>query len=378
MTNYTPSSSGPINGAIATLDTTDLLLGGSTGNLNAATKQLADNTAYIYAKMAGFESIVTLAVSGGTSQTFTNANLLRNLVIMNQDANNYFTGTLPQCSAYPTGALANIKRQKGAYTKPVTIACHSGDTFTDVNGATPASVYLHNGESITLCNTGTTWQILHFEGSYYAVGDQMFGYVQKTGMLKRDGSTYNRADYPRLWAWAVANSLTVVDSDWVSNPGGSLAPYPYKSYFSQGDGSTTFKVPDDRGLFDRALDLGAVIDADRNSALLGSTPGSKEADGFASHTHGINQTAHTHGITDPGHTHSITGDQIKKSGTDTLVSVIDHGSDTDFGASGPFSTVNSNTTGVTVNSTSITISNTNTGGNETRPINVGKLPLIVY
>jgi|GEM_PF-3184559 len=373
MTNYTGSTSGPLNSLVPLLDTTDQAMGGSSGNMNAATKKLADNDAYLYNIMGGFENIVTLAVSGGTSQTLTTANLLRNLVVLNHDTDNYFSAALPQCSTYKNGALAVLKRSTASTAKPTTITCHSGDTFTDRTGAAPTSIYLHNNEMVTLMNTGTAWIILRFEGGHYSVGDQMFGYAVKNGTLKRDGSVYNRADYPRLWAWVLANSLYTDDSTWSSHPG-SIAAYPYKSLFSSGDGSTTFRMPDDRAQFDRAMDLGAGIDTDRVSASLGSAVATREDAAFASHTHLISQTPHNHGISDPGHTHSVglARFALQSSGATNTNNLNDgHGSDD------VFSTGSANT-GISVNNASITMSNQNTGGNETRPVNVAKYPLIVY
>lgn len=340
MTNYTGSNAGPLNAAIATLDTTDLFLGGSSGNANAATKQLADNDAYLYKIMGGFEHILQVPVSGGTPHTLTVDNLTRNLIIMYQDTDNYFTGVLPQASTYPSGTLVVIKRLLITSIKPVTISCFAGDSFFDtynISGIT--SIYLHASESITLYSVADGWQILRFEGNYYKVGDQLFGYTLKPGTLKRDGSLYNRADYPRLWAWVAANSLYTDDTTWASNPGSTLAPFPNKSMFSSGNGTTTFRVPDDRGLFVRALDLGAGVDADRSTASLGSTVASKEADAFKAHTHDF-----------------FTTDTSDTAGT----------------GGGKMSTGNGTANGAFEDPTA------STGGTETRPINVGMLPLVVY
>ncbi len=72
------------------------------------------------------------------------------------------------------------------------------------------------------------------------------------GWLVRDGTVYNIADYPELAA-KLGNTYG-------------------------GDGVTTFAVPDDRGLFERGLDLGKGVDA-------GRTLGSEQGDDFKSHTH---------------------------------------------------------------------------------------------
>lgn len=69
-----------------------------------------------------------------------------------------------------------------------------------------------------------------------AVGDVVFhvGKAAKRGTLIAQGAIVNRADYPRLWKFAVENDLVVDEADWGS----------YKGAYSNGDGSTTFRVPD--------------------------------------------------------------------------------------------------------------------------------------
>ena len=67
-----------------------------------------------------------------------------------------------------------------------------------------------------------------------------------------------RSAYPRLWAFANSSGLIVSDASWSPTMLGA---------FSLGDGSTTFRVPDMRGIFPRYLDDGAGIDAGR---VLGS------------------------------------------------------------------------------------------------------------
>lgn len=67
--------------------------------------------------------------------------------------------------------------------------------------------------------------------------------------------------------------------------------------YGAGDGSTTFNVPDLRGVALRGLDEGRGLDSGRSL-------GTYQADGFASHAHGVNDPSHAHGVYDPGHIHS--------------------------------------------------------------------------
>ena len=69
------------------------------------------------------------------------------------------------------------------------------------------------------------------------VGDVVFRPYLKKGYVKANGATVNRADYPRLVAFANANNL------WTTNP----TSEPWK--FGQGNGSTTMVLPNYVGRF---------------------------------------------------------------------------------------------------------------------------------
>lgn len=75
------------------------------------------------------------------------------------------------------------------------------------------------------------------------------------GWLKANGALVSRASFPGLWAFAQASGNIVTDATWLAGtvPGA----------FSQGDGSTTFRVPDLRGEFARGWDDGRGVDSGR-------------------------------------------------------------------------------------------------------------------
>ncbi|HAR61712.1 MAG TPA: hypothetical protein DCS18_16185 [Alcanivorax sp.] len=62
--------------------------------------------------------------------------------------------------------------------------------------------------------------------------------------LPMDGALLNRSSYPELWEFAQTEARLVSDSSW----NGSLSNRPS---FSSGNGYSTFRVPDVRGLFPR-------------------------------------------------------------------------------------------------------------------------------
>lgn len=156
-----------------------------------------------------------------------------------------------------------------------------------------------------------------------------------TGYLPADGSAVSRSTFAGLFA---VLGIT----------------------HGQGDGSTTFNVPDYRGRFLRGADGSAGRDPDsstRSSMNLGgntgNTVGSVQGHEFYSHTH--IQNAHNH-IQDP-HNHYQYG-SYTTGGTNGLQSV------------GVGSTQTAGATGInTATNQPATATNQNSGGNETRPIN---------
>lgn len=333
MTGYTGSAAGPFNSSIGLVDTTDIVQGGLGGVSNVATKALADNDAYLYKIMGGFESVVTLSNAGPiTTINISAANLKRNLVLVYQVVDGYFECVLPACSTVRTGEVACIKRLPVGHFKPVKVSAFAGEIIYGKYGESLVSkLYLHDGECVWVYNTGSEWVLLNNESNYYRVGEQYLGYRQQQGTLIRNGAVVNRADYPRLWNMVngIGSPLLVSEATWLSDASG-YGLFENKSRFSSGDGSTTFRLPDDRGMFDRAMTYAGGRDADRVTAGVGSNVGDVQGDEVRAHTHGINVPVF-----------------VGSAG-------VGSGAHADAGATASY------------------------GGSETRPINVAKVPLLVY
>jgi microcystin-dependent protein len=111
------------------------------------------------------------------------------------------------------------------------------------------------------------------------------------GYVKLNGALLSRTTYATLFAFASGTGL-LSEADWANNQ---------QARFSVGDGSTTFRIPDLRGVFMRGLDEARGLDS-------GRAIGSFQDHANVSHTHGISDPGHAHTVSDPGHIHSASAD----------------------------------------------------------------------
>lgn len=97
--------------------------------------------------------------------------------------------------------------------------------------------------------------INHVSTLPFLVGEVKFmsGTQTPAGFVKANGQLLQRSQYPLLWAYAQASGLlTATDAAWVDGQ------------YSPGDGTTTFRIPDYRGRFIRALSDGRIQDSGRS------------------------------------------------------------------------------------------------------------------
>lgn len=149
------------------------------------------------------------------------------------------------------------------------------------------------------------------------------GTVAPSGWLILNGWDPLRADVPNLWSMAQASGNIVTDAMWWAGISGN--PRYYRGSFSSGNGSTTLRLPDRRGMFSRGLDGGAGVDT-------GRAIGTVQLFQMQSHSH-------------------------------TLVSLKNSGSS----AAENYYPINASSSNSGISYSTIAIANT--GGNETRPTN---------
>jgi|SRR6478752_549161 len=235
--------------------------------------------------------------------------------------------TLPLCSSYPANVALFLFTSEGPQRQ--TKISRAGSNTIYSQSGTVTSFYLSNREFAVLITDGVKWYIQSCSDMVFKQPYTSFGWLQGINQFLLDGTTYNRADYPKVYDFivqlAAANPSAVVDGGtWNTN----------RTLWSTGNGTTTFIVPDFRGQFVRSLNLtkSPSLDQDRTDAGTASLQGSPEVSAVEAHTHGLDARLLTEGV--PG-----------------------------AGPGGP-----------TPGSSGIIPSTSSYGGTETRPINVG-LPI---
>jgi hypothetical protein len=166
MTNYTALAIGPFNGEVSLVDTTDVVLGGPDGESNVATKQLANNTAYLYDLAKGFEDITVKSNAGITTMSITIADISRKLVEIVLVDDTFLTATLPQASTYKVGGLAVIKRKSAVTDKKVTLNAFSGDLIS-LDDITTTALELKGEDILVLYRQTGGWKLIHYPGVYW-------------------------------------------------------------------------------------------------------------------------------------------------------------------------------------------------------------------
>jgi microcystin-dependent protein len=232
--------------------------------------------------------------------------------------------------AQPGNVTTNSPASKLTYDCFNTILAELSNVVTNVAGGNTTLSTTNDGQVLT----AIALMISNAVGAISLVPTATIFYRAQAavpaGYLLCDGTAVSRTTYATLFA---AIGIT----------------------YGAGNGTTTFNLPDLRGVFPRGLDLSKGYDT-------GRAIGSYQADNFKAHLHAATSSSV---VTDPGHIHT------------SYAAVLNANSDPNGGdptgvGSSYFNTTSS-ITGITVATNTTT---TNTGGTETVPKNVALYPII--
>ena len=282
MANLTPATTFD---DVYQLETTDAVLAGAGGIANAQAQALTNRTAYLRFFSGMWNRVGDIITMGDgdvigplDAGVLINANTAGgNIIIKFNDI-----------SVFTTGMVFFIKCV-GA--KSATISTFSSGYAIKWGSLSVQKIYLHDGEFLKIVVNGSNLEVLDCSQSIAETGDAVLGIMERRGTLLKDGRILNRADYPRLWAFIndtshsyfqlVSLSLWSSVQSITDDGGHAVSVYPYRGFFHTGDGSTTFGLPDERGMSDRYLDLGRGIDDGRMLEKVGGYA----HDGLMSHSH---------------------------------------------------------------------------------------------
>lgn len=255
---------------------TDVVLGGPNGIDNVPLKNLADRTIFLYNKIGLAQNFDGYRdISHGYNIAPANAGQLQCAFaagvsdITLNDASDFKPGTIIPIAAYCNDQSV------------IRLIPSNGQQFYFLDGQEPI-LYMHNNESILLIALNGHFKVLNASGNFKCAGEEIKSRKVLNNTLPFVGQELQRALYPRLWKFIttlnfgqeVTNEATYF-SDAVT----------YRGLFTTGNGTTTFRLPDERGMFDRMLDRINGVSRGLDNARGHNYPGGYQADAMAYHAH---------------------------------------------------------------------------------------------
>lgn len=244
-------------------NTVDPVLGGVSGDSNDPLQKLTNRTSYLYDRLGRFENVPVINAVTTIDNTYVNR-----LIYVIAAGN--LTLTIDDVAHFKIGAILHFKC-KCPQNKVISFQTTSNQLIEDGN-KTSSIMWACDGDEFKLVCIGGSWIFMEPRGNFDKVGKDDLVRIQPRNSIIADGCRPEfgnplllRADFARYWN--AVKDIAVDDITWLSDP------LTYRAFPSMGNGVTTFRPPDMRGMTWRGIDNGRGIRLGGNN-----TPGSYEND----------------------------------------------------------------------------------------------------
>lgn len=253
---------------------TDVVQGGPEGIDNMPLQNLADRTAWLKSQLGIADRLsgeAILSVNTSINNTYSGK-------LITAVANGVLTLTLADVATFKPYTIIPIS----SFCNPlsvVNILTSAGQKFYNNQGMRSA-MYMHDSEHLFLMASPTgNWKIVNAIGNFYTAGEELKGRTILRNTLAFMGQEIQRNLFPRLTEYVLSlqDGQIVTEAFWFSDP------LLYRGFFTLGNGVSTIRIPDERGMADRMLDAGRGIDLSR----FPNNAGGYEKDTIKNHRHDI-------------------------------------------------------------------------------------------
>lgn len=260
---------------------TDPVQGGDEGIDNRPLKELADRTTWLKNDIGKIQRVSSSYYFFNTNGTITPDMAGRFIGIR---ATSIITITLPNAASIPYGSLLFLSSYCST-DGAINIATQGGQVIEDLlfSSGSETMMHMHHRENLTLVAFINHWKVVSATGNFYTAGEELKGRKVLLNTLPLEGQLLDCARYPRLWKYIQKLGIlptgspngheVVTDEMWNDD-------ISYRGCFAVGDDPSKFRLPNEKGMFERMLD---PADSDRVHKYAGGY----QADQFREHSHNM-------------------------------------------------------------------------------------------
>lgn len=235
--------------------------------------------------------------------------------------------TFPSLAGIPDKTKFSFSTQYGSFNY-LKLQFAFGDTVL-FNGQTKNAIYLAREERLDCIVKDGIFYIKYYDGRVRQRGQLYGDYMQRTGTLLADGTSYSKADYEGLYDWLLNDAPSALKCTYAAWAASSIlngdTVYLNKGLFAFDAVGETFKVPFVEGMFERYLKTtdaerspnsaggyqGKMMQNHRHEGTIGTLVSSLFGRGVLARLRGLYSTSAS-GVTD------LTGDPVDSTGSVSL------------------------------------------------------------